>query len=165
MKKIIIFILLLIGCSSMNTKMTSHNIQEITNEKYSILVRTGSPGMDKILHEMSYKHLNGDLDINENPKLIDETGKIEITFDTTSGSKTKVSTVNTTATGWFTGYGYWGGSGYASDTSINLSSGTSLTWPSTTMLMVLRNKQGRQLWTADWGRIVDYTYYSLILMD
>ena len=151
MKKIIIFVLLLIGCSSMNTKIASHNIQEITNERYSILIRTGNPKMDKVLHKKAYMELSGELDINENPELIDETGKIEITFSTTSGSRTTVSAVNTTATGWFSGYGYWGGSGYASDTSTILSSGTTLTWPDTTTLMVLRNKQGRQLWNADYN--------------
>ena len=150
MKKVIIIVLLLIGCSSTNTKMASHNIQEITNEKYSILVKTGNPGMDKVLYKTAYTQLNGELDINENPELIDETGKVEITFATSSDSRKTESAVNTTATGWFSGYGYWGGSGYASDTSTSLSSGTSLTWPDTAMLMVLRNKQGKQLWTADY---------------
>ena len=150
MKKIIIFVLLLIGCSSTNTKIASHNVQEITNEKYSILMRTGNPELDKVLYKKAYIELSRELDINENPESIDETGKIEITFATTSGSGRTKSDVNTTATGWFSGYGYWGGSGYASGTTTNLSSGTTLDWPDITTLMVLRNKQGKQLWTADY---------------
>ena len=140
----------------MSTQITPLASQRVRSGKYSVLVRTGHPGMDRIVYEIAVMELGQLLDINEKEDQIDQNGKIEITFASTSqsafiASATTVGSAYATATGWYNGNGYWGGTGYALGTSTTIASGTTLTWQNSTMLMTLKDSDGTRLWTADYN--------------
>jgi hypothetical protein len=140
----------------MSTQIAPLASQQVSSGKYSVLVRTGHPGMDKIVYEIAVMELGQLLHINEREDQIDQNGRIEITFASTSqsaflASSTTVGSVNATATGWYNGNGYWGGTGYASGTSSTIASGTTFTWQNSTMLMTLRDNSGTRLWNADYN--------------
>src|SRR5206468_205108 len=97
--------------------------------------------------EIAVMELGQLLDINEKEDQIDQSGRVEITFASTSQSSfvssgTTVSSANATATGWYNGYGYWGGTGYAQGISTTIASGTTFTWQNSTMLMILKARDG-----------------------
>jgi hypothetical protein len=143
------------GCSTVSTRIAPLASQEVSKEKYSILVRTGNPSLDKILHEFAVMEFGQLLNINEDESQVSRSGKLEILFESSSdggllSSSSAVSPADSTATGWYDGDRYWGGTGYSPGTSSELPSGSMLTWQYSTMLMNLKDANGNRLWSADY---------------
>jgi hypothetical protein len=140
----------------MSTQIAPLASQRLKKNKYSVLVRTGNPVMDKIVYEIAVMEFGRLLDINESENQIDQNGRLEFTFASTSqsafiGSSSTVGSAKAAATGWYDGNGYWRGTGYASGTSTTIASGTAFTWQNSTMLMSVRDSNGTRLWTADYN--------------
>lgn len=140
----------------MNTQVAPLAAERVNNGKYSVLVRSGHPGMDKIIYEIAVMELGQFLEISEREDQIDQNGRVEITFASSSqsaylASGTTVSSATASATGWYYGNGYWGGTGYAQSTTTSLASGGTFTWQNSTMLMTVKDKSGARLWTADYN--------------
>jgi hypothetical protein len=149
------FLVLLGGCSTVSTQTTPLAPQEARHGKFTILVRTGNAGMDKIVHELAVMEFGELLNINENESQLNQSGKMELTFETTSdggflGSPTTISPAATTATGWYDGDQYWGGSGYSPKDVSDIPSGAMLNWQNSTMLITLKDAGGTRLWSADY---------------
>jgi hypothetical protein len=147
--------IILCGCSTMSTQVTPSAPQQISKANYSVLVRTGHPGMDRILHEIAVAEYSQLLNINEDETQIDRGGKLEITFASASdggilGLSSAITSANSAATGWYDGIHYWGGTGYARGTSTAIPPGSMLSWQNSTMLMTLKDAGGIRLWTANY---------------
>jgi hypothetical protein len=111
--------------------------------------------MDKILHGFAVMEFGQLLNINENEAQLDQSGKLEITFESSSdggllSSSSSISLADSPATGWYDGEQYWGGTGYSSRTSGEIASGSMLSWQNSTMLITLKNASGTRLWSADY---------------
>ena len=111
--------------------------------------------MDKIVHEIAVMEFGQLLNINENETQINQSGQLEITFESTSdggllGSSSSISSANSTATGWYDGDQYWGGAGYSPGTSSEIAPGSMLSWQNSTMLITLKDASGARLWNADY---------------
>ena len=111
--------------------------------------------MDKILQGIAVMEFGQLLNINENESQLNQCGKLEITFDSSTdggllGSSSTISSSESPATGWYDGDRYWGGTGYASGSSSDMPSGSMLSWQNSTMLITLKDVDGTRLWTADY---------------
>lgn len=147
--------LILWGCSTVSTRIAPLASQQVSQWKYSILVRTGNPTMDKILHEMAVMEFGQLLNINENETQVAQSGRLEIIFESSSdggllGDSSAIGPADATATGWYDGDRYWGGTGYSSGTSSEIASGSMLSWQNSTMLINLKDPHGNRLWSADY---------------
>jgi hypothetical protein len=147
--------IVLCGCSTVRTQIAPLAPQQVSRGKYSILVRTGNPGMDKIVREVAVMEFGQLLNVNENEAQRDQSGKLEITFQSASdggllGSPSMINPADATAAGWYDGEGYWGGTGYSRGTSSDIPSGAMLNWQNSTMLITLKDAGGTRLWTADY---------------
>src|SRR5580704_15794576 len=121
------------GCSTVSTQIAPLAREQVGQEKYSVLVRTGNPEMDRIVHEIAVMEFGQLLNINENEAQVNQSGKMEITFESSSeggflGSPSSINSSNSPATGWYDGDQYWGGTGYSSGTSSDIPSGSMLSW-------------------------------------
>jgi len=148
-------LIILCGCSTVTTQTAPLAPQQVSQGTYSILVRTGNPSMDKIVYEMADMEFGQLLNINENQAQIDRSGKLEITFQSSSdggllSSESSISPADSTATGWYAGDLYWGGTGYSPGSSTTIASGSMLSWQNSTMVIVLKDAGGARLWTADY---------------
>ena len=143
------------GCSTVSTRIAPLAPQQANQGAYSILVRTGNPNMDKIVHEIAVMEFSPLLNINESETQLNQSGKLEITFQTSTdggllGSSSTISSANATATGWYDGNQYWGGTGYGPGSSSDIPSGAMLSWQNSTMLITLKDAHGTRLWIADY---------------
>ena len=148
-------LIILCGCSTVSTRVAPLAPQQASRTRYTILVRTGNPGMDKILQGIAVMEFGQLLNINENEAQMNQCGKLEITFTSTTdggvlGSSSTISSANSTAAGWYDGDRYWGGTGYASGSSSDMPTGSMLSWQNSTMLITLKDAAGNRLWTADY---------------
>jgi hypothetical protein len=148
-------LIVLCGCSTVSTQVAPLASQEVSREKFSILVRTGNPAMDKILHEIAVMEFGQLLNINENETLLKQCGKLEITFASSSdggllSSSSEISPANAASVGWYDGDQYWGGTGYGPGSSSEIATGSMLSWQNSTMLITLKDANGTRLWTADY---------------
>jgi hypothetical protein len=148
-------LILLCGCSTVSTQIAPLASQQAGQGKYSIFVRTGNPGLDRMVHELAVREFGQLLNINENEALFARCGKLEITFASSTdggllGSASAISSADATATGWYDGARYWGGTGYPQDASSIIPSGALLSWQNSTMLITLKNAGGARLWNADY---------------
>jgi hypothetical protein len=148
-------LIILCGCSTVSTQIAPLAPQQVGKWKYSVLVRTGNSTMDRILHEIAVMEFGELLNLNENETQLSQSGKLEITFESSSdggllGSSSTISLANSPATGWYDGEGYWGGTGYSLSTSSDIASGSMLSWQNSTMLMILKDANGTRLWSADY---------------
>jgi hypothetical protein len=151
----VLALIIFCGCSTVSTNIAPLASQQVSKWKYSILVRTGNPSMDKLLHEMAVVEFGQLLSINENETQLDQNGRLEIIFESSSeggllSPESAVSPANSTATGWYDGERYWGGTGYSSGTSNEMASGSVLSWQTSTMLINLKDPNGNRLWSADY---------------
>jgi hypothetical protein len=150
-----LFLIFLCGCSTVSTRVAPLGPQEASREKFSILVRTGNPNMDKIVHEIAVMEFGQLLNLNEDKAQLAQCGKMEITFESSTdgglmGSASTISASEATATGWYDGDQYWGGTGYAAGSSGTLASGSMLSWQNSAMVVTLKDARGARLWTADY---------------
>jgi uncharacterized protein YceK len=151
----ILCLIILGGCSTVSTQIGPRASQQASQGKYSILVRTGNPAMDKIVHELAVMEFSQLLDINENESQVAQSGKMEITFQSSSeggflGSPSTISPADATATGWYDGDRYWGGTGYSPGAASDIPSAAMLNWQNSTMLITLKAANGTRLWSADY---------------
>ena len=151
----LLLLIFLCGCSTVRTQIAPLAPQQVGRGKYSILVRTGNPGMDKIVHEIAVMEFGQLLNLNEDKAQLAQCGKMEITFETSTdgglmGSESAISASEATATGWYDGDQYWGGTGYSAGSSGALASGSMLSWQNSTMVVTLKDARGARLWTADY---------------
>jgi hypothetical protein len=143
------------GCSTVSTRVAPLAPQHASKGTYSILVRTGNPNMDKIVHEIAVIEFSQLLNINESETRLNQSGKLEITFQSSTdggllGSSSTISSANSTATGWYDGNQYWGGTGYPLGSASDIPSGAMLSWQNSTMVMTLKDASGTRLWIADY---------------
>ncbi|HED16327.1 MAG TPA: hypothetical protein ENI64_05885 [Gammaproteobacteria bacterium] len=157
MQKILLLSLLaliLSSCSSVKTNKASVSLASINeSESFQVLVRTGSPLMDKLVYEIVFLNFSDVLPLKEKEPF---SGVMEITFVSTDqstfvGSSNTVGNATAYGSGWYSGNGYAGGSATISGSSTTLSSGGSITWQNSTMLIVLKKANGERLWVADYN--------------
>jgi hypothetical protein len=150
-----LWLIALCGCSTVSTQVAPLASQEASKGKYTILVRTGNPGLDRVVHEVAVMEFGQLLNVNENEAQLNQSGKLEITFQSTSdggfmGSPTTISPADAAATGWYDGGSYWGGTGYPPGVGNDIPSGAMLNWQNSTMLITLKDANGTRLWSADY---------------
>ncbi len=147
-------LILLCSCSSVDTQKAAAPLSVIkSSERFQVMVRTGYPVMDKLVYEMAFRQFGDVLPLKEKEPF---TGVMEITFASSDqswfvGSSTSTGTATAQGSGWYTGTGYVGGVATVSGSSTTVSSGGTFTWQNSTMIMVLKNKDGDRLWTADYN--------------
>ncbi|MBU2495489.1 MAG: hypothetical protein KJ935_03180 [Candidatus Omnitrophica bacterium] len=148
------FVVILAGCSTMQTYYTPEVVQEVKSiQNYQIMVQTGNESMDKLVYEFAYQELANILPIEKKGQPM---GSIEITFASSSDSSFVGSTAAFTTTtgygnGWYTGSGYTGANVTTSSTGTGITSGGTFTWQNSTMIVVIKNIEGKRLWSADYG--------------
>jgi hypothetical protein len=149
----VILFLALNACSSMQTYSSFQDAQTIVkNQSYQVRVRTGNEVMDKLIYEFAYLEFGKYLPIAEQGSF---TGTVDIIFASSSesafvGSSAGYATTIGYVNGWYTGTGYVGATGTASTVSSGISSGGTFTWQNSTMLVILKDSEGRRLWSADY---------------
>ncbi len=118
---------------------------------YVIQVRTPSTTLSSAVYEFAVQQFGKSLDIAER-----EPGKgvIEVTFSSEGassfvGSSTTTSTGQAYGSGWYTGNTYYGSASFTG-TANTVSTGSVFTWQNSTLLVVVRDKTGRRLYTADY---------------
>jgi hypothetical protein len=148
---VFLFILALSGCSSMETRAIGGKVSLQEHAPYEVRVRTPSESLSALVYEFAVQELGKSIDIAEH-----EPGKgaIEVTFASQGESAfmgTAVTTSNAQAysSGWYTGNTYYG-SGSAHGTSTTVSSGSSFTWQNSTLFIVIRDGNGRRLYSVDY---------------
>jgi hypothetical protein len=155
MKKVLILmavILAVSGCSSMQT--TAKNKGEVklsTYGSFTIQVRTPSPDLSSLVYEFAVQEFSKSLDIAEKEK---GKGTIEITFSSQGesafiGSSTTTANAQAYGSGWYTGNTYYN-SALVQGQATTFSSGSSFTWQNSTLLVVVRDTEGRRLYSADY---------------
>ncbi|MFL9936452.1 hypothetical protein P0D88_47445 [Paraburkholderia sp. RL18-103-BIB-C] len=140
------------GCSSIQSSVGSgEHVMLREQAPFVVQVRTPSPGLSAIVYELAVQELGKSLDIAERGP---GKGVIEVMFSSRDdnaflGSSTSSSTAQTYGSGWYTGNTVYGS---ASTTSVanTVSSGATFTWQNSTILVVVRDKEGRRLYTADY---------------
>lgn len=113
------------------------------------MVRTGNPVMDQLVYEMAFQQFGDALPLREAEPY---TGTMEITFVSSDqsaymGSSTSIGATNVLSSGWYTGKGHLRGVGVRT----SVSSGTTLIWQNSTMMIVLKKATGERLWSADYN--------------
>lgn len=149
----IFLILALNACSSMQTYSSFQDVQTIVkNQSYQVRVRTGNEVMDKITYEFAYLEFGKYLPIAEKGSF---TGTVDIIFSSSSesafiGSSAGYATTTGYVNGWYTGTGYIGATGSATTVGGSISSGGTFTWQNSTMIVILKDNDGKRLWSADY---------------
>jgi len=107
--------------------------------RYQLLVRTDSPTLDKLVYEAAVRHLGTLLPIVESGPF---TGAVELTFSSsTSAAPIGVGTgVGHTSGDWY--------SGHSTGVSLGLSTAGALTWQNSVMIVLVKDAEGRRLWSA-----------------
>lgn len=133
--------------------------------KVRLLVMTGDARLDKMVYELAF---NGFTDLVP----LAETGPfdaaMEVTFSSTGqniffGSSTTTVNTQASATGWYSGTGYVSGNYWHESGTLNatatgtatantVTAGGALTYQNSTMIITLKDRDGRRLWYAN------YTY-------
>jgi len=149
-----IFLLLILNaCSSMQIYSNFQDTQMIVKDQsYQVRVRTGNEIMDKLVYEFAYLEFSKYLPIAEHGAF---TGTVDIIFSSSSesafiGTSAGYATTTGYVDGWYTGSGYIGTTGSASTVSSGISSGGTFTWQNSTMLVILKDSNGKRLWSADY---------------
>lgn len=145
-------LLVVFACSSMQTYSNVEDAKTILKDRtYQIRVRTGHETMDKLVYEFAYLEFSKYLSIVENGQ---HTSTIDIIFSSYSegayvGSTSGYATATGYASGWYTGSGY-SATGSASTVGSGVSSGGTITWQNSTMFVILKDMNGKRLWSADY---------------
>lgn len=145
---------ILSGCSSMNSSVGSGGhiaLKEFA--PYKIRVRTPSQSMSAIVYEFAVQEFGKSLDIADGDGRRGN-GVIEVMFASQGdsaffGSSTTSGVAQGTASGWYSGDSL-NGSSTSTITSTTVSSGASFTWQNSTMIVVVRDSEGRRLYAADY---------------
>lgn len=142
----------LTACSSMqSTVANSDGVRLQEFGPYVIQVRTPSAILSSAVYEFAVQQFSKSLDIAEREP---GRGVIEVTFSSQGDSAFLGSATTTVAgqsygSGWYTGNTYYG-SASVTGTANTVSMGSVLTWQNSTLLVVVRDKNGRRLYTADY---------------
>lgn len=118
---------------------------------YTIQVRSPSPNLSSLVYEFAVQEFSKSLDIAENKQ---GEGIIEITFSS-QGESAFMGTSSTTtnaqvySSGWYTGNTYYN-SAVVQGQANTVSSGGTFTWQNSTLIVVVRDAQGRRLYSADY---------------
>lgn len=143
------------GCSSVETYNNAQSFSEYESSgPYAIKVRTENPNLSHYTYEVAVLKFSQILDVSENENA---EGSIEITFSsekqsTFYGSYSGSTMTNAYGSAWYTGANYANLSGSAYSTAIGTTSGSTFDWQNSNMLITIKDKNGRRLWSAD------YTY-------
>lgn len=140
------------GCSSMNSSIRSG--EHIALKKFApfeIRVRTPSESLSAIVYELAVQDLGRSLEIADGGP---SNGVIEVMFSSHGdsaffGSSSSSGIAQTSTSGWYTG-NTLNASTASIVTATTVNSGTSFTWQNSTMIVVVRDKEGRRLYTADY---------------
>lgn len=148
----LLFVAVLGGCSSMQSSVTNReHLAGKDQAPFIVRVRTPSPGLAPIVYELAVQEFGKSVDIAEGGP---GKGSIEVMFSSHDdsaffGSSATSTTAQSYGSGWYSGNAAYGSvSSTAQATSI--SSGTSFTWQNSTMIVVIRDKDGHRLYTADY---------------
>jgi hypothetical protein len=140
------------GCSSMNSSMGSREHIELKAfAPFELRVRTPSQSLSAIVYELAVQELGKSLDIADRGP---GNGVIEVMFSSHRdsaffGSSISSGAAQGAASGWYTGNTF-NGSSTSTVTATAVNSGASFTWQNSTMIVVVRNKEGRRLYTVDY---------------
>ena len=140
------------GCSSMQSSVGSGgHVRLSEHAPFEIQVRTPSAGLSPIVYELAVQEFGKSLDIAEHGP---GKGVIEVMFSSQGdsaffGSSTTSTTGRVYGSGWYTGNTFYGAA-TSTGVATTVSSGASFTWQNSTMIVVVRDKEGRRLYTADY---------------
>jgi hypothetical protein len=146
----LLMIPVLSACSTMESAPVKGEIQKLgTNGPYAVVVKAGA--ISPIVYEYAIREFGKKLEVTEGA---DSKGRIEITFASTSdsawvGVATSTSVTNFNGNGWYSGNIAYA-NGQVTTAGSSISSGSSLTWQNSTMLVVIRDAEGKRVWTADY---------------
>lgn len=120
---------------------------------YKIRVRTPSQSMSAIVYELAVQELGKSLDIADGDGRR-ANGVVEVMFASQGdsaffGSSNSSGVAQGAVSGWYSGDSF-NGSSTSTHTLTTVSSGASFTWQNSTMIVVVREKEGRRLYTADY---------------
>jgi hypothetical protein len=129
----------------------SSDVNFTEKESYLIRVKTGNETMDRMVYEFA------DLEFGKYFSIVtkdDYSRTIDIIFGSSSessfvGSRTAYSTSSGYANGWYTGNAV-NVSGTSSTSTTGIVSGGFLTWQNSTMIVSIKDKDEKRLWTADY---------------
>jgi hypothetical protein len=147
----IIIFSILIACSTIKTDKQAFTFSTVTdNNSYQIRVRSGNLMLDSVIHEAATNEFGKYLEISNQNSY---TGFIDINFICTSKRGITGSSpgyINNVLYGnsWYTGNETVNkGSGFSSSISGNRSTGM-FNLQKSNMIVVIKNKNGRQFWSA-----------------
>lgn len=155
MKKVLFIIgvvLALSGCSSMQTNVKNSGEVKLSKYgSYTVQVRTPSPSLSSSVYEFAVQEFSKSLDIAEKEK---GKGTIEVTFSSQGesafmGSSTTTASAQAYGSGWYTGNTFYN-SVAVQGQATTFSSGSSFTWQNSTLFVVVRDTEGRRLYSADY---------------
>ncbi|MEM5299891.1 hypothetical protein VSR82_37180 [Burkholderia sp. JPY481] len=142
----------LTACSSMQSTVANGDGARLHEfGPYVIQVRTPSATLSSVVYEFAVQQFSKSLDIAEREP---GRGVIEVTFSSQGdsafiGSSATSSASQSYGSGWYTGNTYYG-SASAIGTAHTVSTGGVFTWQNSTLLVVVRDRNGRRLYTADY---------------
>ena len=132
---------------------TAHdgNVRLADYGPYVIRVRTPSPALSALVYEFAAQEFSKGLDIAERTP---GKGNIEIIFASQGesafvGSSTTIASGQAYGSGWYTGNSYYGAV-HVTASANTLSTGGSFTWQNSTLFVVVRDAEGRRLYSADY---------------
>jgi hypothetical protein len=109
--------------------------------------------MDKFVYEVAYQQFGEIIPLREQEPY---TGVMEITFASSDqtwfvGCSSTVGSATAFGSGWYSGTGYVANTSTVTGSSSTITSGGNLIWQNSTMLIILKNKGGQRIWTADYN--------------
>ena len=146
-------LLMTAGCSTVETSGLSQPlVQNLSQERVQLRVRTGNEQMDRLVYEMAYQQFADVMPLREREPY---TATFDVTFSSAAagayiGTSNTVSSANASGYAWYTGGGA-AGVATVNGASSSVSSGTFLQWQNSTMLAVLRHADGERMWSADYS--------------
>ena len=143
--------MLLSGCSTMSsTPVSGGSVQLTANGPYAVVVNAG--GLSPIVYEFAVREFGIRLPVTETN---DAKGRIEVTFSTSTDGVI-FSTASTTSTSSLNANVWYSrnsavASGSAQTYAVAASTTGALTWQNSSALVVIRDKDGKRLWSADYA--------------
>ena len=130
---------LLLGCGARLEADPLADPSALLGGRYQLLVRTDSPTLDRLVYEEAMRQLAPRLPLSETGPF---TGSAELTF---------TSSTSAAPIGVGTDYGHASGgwySGHATGVGVGLSAAAALTWQNSVITLVVKDGEGRRLWSA-----------------
>lgn len=141
----------ILGCSTMDSTPIQGGAQQVTHGgPYAVVVNAGS--LSPVVYEFAVREIGRSLPITEGS---DAKGRVEVTFASTGesafvGAATSIAVTNVNTAGWYSRNATYA-HGTAVTTGSAVGSSGSLTWQNSTVLVVIRDAQGKRLWSADYA--------------